>query len=246
MGEPRFDFDAVFGEDYLYFYEALLVERTEHEVELVSRLLDLPPGAEVADVPCGHGRIANALAERGLRVVGLDASELFLARARRDAAERGVEVEYVHGDMRTLPWRRRFDAVVNWFTSFGYFDDNGNRAVLAAAFDALKPGGRFVVDLHNRDAFTRRFMPQGITERDGDFMLDLRELDVTTGRIETERIVIRDGATRRARFTVRMFAFTELRDWLHAAGFADVRGYDWETGDPLTLEHRRMIVVATK
>jgi SAM-dependent methyltransferase len=246
MSEAPFDFDAIFDDDYLYFYEPMLTERTEHEVDLIPRLLEVEPGAEIADVPCGHGRIANALAARGFRVTGLDASERFLELARRDAQALGVEVEYVQGDMRTLPWRERFDAVVNWFTSFGYFDDDGNRAVLSAAREALRPRGRFLVDVHNRDAFTSRFVPEGITERDGDFMLDLRVFDVAAGRIETDRVVIRDGVVRRAHFGVRMFAFTELRDWLIAAGFEDVRGYDWGTGEPMSFDTRRMVVTGRK
>ena len=50
---------------------------------------------EVLDLACGHGRIANRLAQRGAQVTGLDATPLFLEQARRDAAERGVEVDYV-------------------------------------------------------------------------------------------------------------------------------------------------------
>lgn len=146
----------------------------------------------------------------------------------------------------TLPWRERFDVVLNWFTSFGYFGDDADRGILREAHAALKPGGRFVVDVHNGYALVRRLQPEGVLERDGDFVLDLRELDVATGRIETERIVIRDGETRRAHFSVRLFTFVELRDWLLQAGFREVVGYDFETGEPLTLESRRMIVVATR
>ena len=95
---PRED---AFDEDYLYFYEELLTpERTAAEVELVWKLLELEPGSELLDLACGHGRIANPLAERGVRVTGLDATPLFLELAREDAARRGVEVEYVEGDMR--------------------------------------------------------------------------------------------------------------------------------------------------
>jgi 2-polyprenyl-3-methyl-5-hydroxy-6-metoxy-1,4-benzoquinol methylase len=52
---------------------------------------------EVLDLACGHGRIANRLTQRGARVTGLDATPLFLEQARRDAAARGVEVDYVSG-----------------------------------------------------------------------------------------------------------------------------------------------------
>lgn len=82
------------------------------------------------------GRIANRLASRGATVTGLDATPLFLERARRDAAARGIAVTYVEGDMRTLPWRAQFDAAVSLFTAFGYFGDDENRAVLGRCASA--------------------------------------------------------------------------------------------------------------
>ena len=135
----EFPRDEAFDEDYLFFYEELLTpERTAAEVELIWKLLELEPGLELLDLACGHGRIANPLAERGVRVTGLDATPLFLELARKDAAERGVEVEYVEGDMRSLPWTERFDRVLCWFTSFGYFGDDENRQVLAEALSGAE------------------------------------------------------------------------------------------------------------
>jgi SAM-dependent methyltransferase len=247
MSEPRFDAEQVFDEDYLYFYADVLPdEHTEREVELLWRLLELEAGTEVLDAACGHGRISNRLAARGARVTGLDVTPLFLDAARRDAAERGVDVEYVEGDLRSLPWEGRFEVVLNWFTSFGYFGDDDNRRVLLEARKALAPGGRLVLDVHNRDEFQRHRLPVTMVERDDDLMVDRHEFDVLGGRIETERIVVRSGRVRRFRFSVRFFTFTELRDWLLQAGFAEVDAYDKETGETLTPESRRMIAVARK
>jgi SAM-dependent methyltransferase len=115
-----FDFDEVFDADYLFFYEPLLADVTEADVDAIWRLLKLEPDMAVLDLACGHGRIANRLAERGARVTGLDATALFLDRARRDAASRSVCVDYVEGDMRLLPWTdERFDRVVSWLPPSG-------------------------------------------------------------------------------------------------------------------------------
>ncbi len=91
----------------------------------------MSPGDRVLDLACGHGRMANRLAERGAEVIGLDATASFLDLARLDAEERCVSVEYVQGDMRHIPWSSHFDVVVSWFTAFGYFDDDDNRHVLS-------------------------------------------------------------------------------------------------------------------
>jgi len=238
--------EQAFDDDYLYFYAPLLTdERSEQEADLIWRLLDLKPGLEVLDLACGHGRIANRLAARGARVTGLDATPRFLALAREDAAARGVEVEYVEGDMREPRWEGRFDRTLSWFTSFGYFDDDDNRAVLAAVHRTLKVGGRFLIDLNNRDWIMGHYRTHSIAERDGNFMFDSHTYDPLSGVSNGERIIIRDGKTRRFDLSVRMFPFTELHGWLERAGFTEVNGYGRD-GGPLTIDHPRMVIVASK
>ena len=236
--------EEVFDDDYLYFYsEWLTGERSDEEADLVWRLLGLEVGMEVLDLACGHGRIANRLAAKGARVTGLDATPSFLELARRDAAERGVEVEYVEGDMRSLPWSERFDRIVNWFTSFGYFSDEENRQVLREAQRALKPGGALLIEANNVAQLLPRALPWIVNERDGDFLIDTWRFDPTTSRGETERVIVRDGRTRRFEFSVRMFIAAELGDWLRDAGFASVEFYGRD-GEPLTAESRRMVTIA--
>jgi SAM-dependent methyltransferase len=236
----------VFGEDYLHFYEEWLDdELSDAQSALLWELLELGADSEVLDVPCGHGRIANRLAARGARITGLDADPVFLERARSDAAERGVAVEYVEGDMRELPWTERFDAAFNWFTSFGYFDDEGNRAWLEAVRRTLKPGGRLAIDVHSRDAFMQNRLSAAVVDRGDDLLVDRHTFDVESGREETERWIVRYGNVRKTSYSVRFFTFTELRDLLLDVGFAPVRGVGHD-GNPLTLESRRMIVIATR
>ena len=146
----EFETEAVFDDDYLYFYDQVLTEeRSDREAELIWRLGGLKEGTRVLDLACGHGRLANRLAARGAAVTGLDVTERFLEVARADARDRGVSVDYVHGDVRALPWTEEFDVVVNWFTAFGYFDDDENRRVLEGVHRSLRPGGRFLLELNH-------------------------------------------------------------------------------------------------
>ncbi|GBC96382.1 Demethylrebeccamycin-D-glucose O-methyltransferase [bacterium HR16] len=242
-----FDFDSIFNEDYLYFYEPMLTaERSEQEVEQIWNLLRLQPDMQVLDLACGHGRIANRLAQRGCRVTGLDSCRYFLDIARTDALRMGVVVQYVQADMRRLPFPdAAFDSVVNWFTAFGYFDEEGNRRVLTEACRVLRPGGRLLIDTMNRDRLMKEWHPFILAERDGNLMVDINRYNALTGYTENERITIREGKMRRARFSIRLFTYPELSCWLQQAGFASVQGSDRD-GQPYNVDSRRMVVVAEK
>lgn len=245
MPEPEdFDFAGVFDEDYLYFYlPSLTDERSDAQAELIARLLDLKPGMNVLDVPCGHGRISQRLAAMGCDVTGLDQSALFLERAR----EAAPDVEYRQGDMRALEFDQEFDAIVNWFTSFGYFDDDTDRAILRSWHRALKPGGKLLIDHQNRDRVVR-WVATGqahVEQRGDDLLIDLPRYDPDTERNRTERIIVRDGKVRRTRFSVRFFTFHELKSWLLDAGFSSVAAYGHD-GAPFTVDSWRMVTVAAK
>ena len=255
-----FDAAAMYDEDYLHFFAAppgLSVVaahgpvvpgagvRGEAVADLAWRLLELRPGMSVLDLACGPGELANRLAARGCAVTGLDSSAVFLARARADAAAAGISVDYVAGDMRQLPWTGRFARVINWSTAFGYFDDTTNRAVLDGIARALRPGGRLAIDLDNLTTFLASYCPSRVVaaRANGDMLADRYHLDALTGRFEAERTVIRGGRARRVQFVKRLFGFPELRDWLLAAGFTAVTGFG-EDGQPLTADHKRMVIVA--
>jgi SAM-dependent methyltransferase len=244
MGE-LFDVDAVFGPDYLHFYGPLLTEeRNDRDAEAVWRLAGLVPRSDVLDAPCGHGRIANRLAAMGAAVTGLDITPAFLDIARRGATERGLDVEYVAGDLRELGFSERFDAAVSWFTSFGYWDDPTCRAVLAGYARALRPGGRLLIEVQNRDRIVRGFLPWVVQHAGEDFMIDTHEFDAAANRIHTSRVSVVGAERRATAFTVRLFTPTELRDWLLVAGFGEVDVMDGD-GETLQLDSRRMVVRAT-
>ncbi|MEY2461527.1 MAG: hypothetical protein QOG30_3357 [Acidimicrobiaceae bacterium] len=239
-----FDFEATFGEDYLYFYADFLSdEHNDADVEAIVSFLGLSGGESVLDAPCGHGRISNRLADRGMKVTGVDAAELFLERAR----EHGSTAEYVHGDIRALPVDGPFDVVLSWFTSFGYFDDDENRQVLSEYRRVLRPGGRLLIELHNHDEFVRRFTPapfSSTTRRGRDLMVDTSEFDCTTGRIETDRVTIRDGDVRESHHSVRVPTIPELREWLAEAGFA-TSSFTARDGKEPSIHRSRLVVIGT-
>jgi len=248
---PEDQWSELFHPDTLYFDEHLLTaERSDREAELLVRLLELGDGMEVLDAPCGTGRHANRLAARGCRVVGLDNDPAMLEHAREDGAAVGADVEYVEGDLRDLPFEDgRFDALFNWRTSFGFFDEQGNRRQLEEFARVLRPGGTLAMDLHSRDDVLRRMPARGalvgLFERDDDLLIECVRFDPLAGRSRTERIVVRDGRVRRFRFSLQTLPASVLCNWLRDAGFSEVEAYG-QHGEPLRFDSRRLVIVAKR
>jgi SAM-dependent methyltransferase len=173
-------------------------------------------------------------------VTGLDADAFFLERAR--AA--GGDVEYLHGDMRELPWAEpRFDAVVLWFTAFGYFDDATNAAVLRGVRAVLRDGGRLAMDINHLPRLLATMHPQQWIRRDADVALDAYEWHPARSVMTTRRTYIRGGAVRELSYDVRMYMPAELQALLLEAGFAEVELLG-VGGEPLTADDRRLLAVA--
>lgn len=244
----NFDFENTFNaEEYLYFYnDYLTAEKLKSEIDFLVKFTALDRPLEILDLACGHGRHANALAQSGHKVTGIDITEDFLKIARGNALKLSVQVKYIHKDMRTINYRDAFDRIFMLYTSVGYFDDEQNEKVFRAIFKALKPNGFFCFDSHNRDTFMHYFLPTSVVEREGNFMIDRRSFDPLQGRSTTKRTIIYNQTTKNFQFSIRIYSPTEIIKLFQQIGFSNVAFYEnWE-GKPLGNESKRMIVIAKK
>jgi SAM-dependent methyltransferase len=151
------------------------------------------------------------------------------------------------GDLRRLPVPGPFDAVVCWYTSFGYHDDPDLRLTLSEFHRVLRPGGALVLETMHHDAAVRHFTaaPDAtIISRGDDTQIDLSRFDPLTGRMETERTIHRAGQTRRTFHFLRLPTPPEWVAWLEGVGFHDVR-FSAGGGGPLELDSWVMVVRAT-
>ena len=245
--------ETFFGEDYLRIYAPVLPpERTAREVDGIVCLLEelgVPLERAVLDLACGHGRHAIPLAQRGYRVTGQDLSQVFLRRAEDDARAAGVSVRWRHGDMRQIPFEAEFDAVINIFTAFGYFDaEDEDLEVLRQVHKALKPGGVFLLETMHRDALVRGFQPHGIMRHeDGLLVLEERAFDQLSGRNRTRLTMIHpDGTRRDHEYRPRVYSATELARLCGSAGLEVVAHNGGLDGSALTLNSRRLVLACRR
>ncbi len=222
-------------------------DQTRREADYIEMLLNVSAPAHLLDVPCGEGRLACELAARRYQITGVDNAPDMLDHAHRTADSLDVSFTAERRDMRDLPWRDTFDGAYCFWESFGYFDDDGNRAFLTSVAQALKPGGRLVFDTHIAETllphlFRRDWQCLG----DDLIIMEERAYDHAAGIVTRRWIVVRDGHTEHSSLTMRLYTYRELVALVKAAGFASVEDHGWLNLLPFTMASPRLVLVATK
>jgi SAM-dependent methyltransferase len=242
-------YEEVFDEDYLRTLPFMSGEQTLREVEFIERSLGFRPGSRVLDVGCGYGRHAIELVQRGLDVTGLDLSLPLLIRAADEAQKRALSVNFVHADMREMAFDTEFDGVTSMLTSFGYFDEETNLRVAEGMARALKPGGRLLLDLVNRDYVVSDLPARVWWEGNGCVVLEEVDFNFHTSRILTHRsIVFEDGRQIEQEISVRAYSLHEIGRLLRQAGFrvVDISGNIATPGHFFGGTSRNLIILAEK
>ncbi len=238
-------------EGYLDCRKQNLAERTDMEAKGVISLLNLSPGSKLLDCPCGYGRHSNCLSEHGIDVVGYDINSVHLEQAIKNAKAKGLKTKFRQGNMLEIDLSAEFDAVINMFYSFGFFDtDEENFKVLVNFYNALKEGGKFL--MHTDVNIPR--IKSGNYKFDehrelisGNRLRIVDEYDEATKRINGRWIIKEvSGITRDVDYSVRVYEKAEFVDMCRQAGFGDVKVYaDWD-GSDYSGDAEDMIVIACK
>ncbi len=217
----------------------------------MARLIDviaLPSGSRILDVPCGQGRHAHPLAEAGYRVEGLDYSQHLIDKAR--ARGTGPTLKYMQGDMRRLParWSGKFDAVLNLFTSFGFFVDAKDDAKTIAEFArVLKPGGALVWHGGSRDGVMAKFLSRDWWKADDGTMIGHeRSFDPLSGILSIGTSWEGPSGSGSRSHRIRLYTASRLAELCLDAGLVVEEAYAGFQGRPLTRRSGEMMLVARK
>lgn len=155
------------------YYHILYKDRDYAEAQLfmdnITNYLNLPEEAKILDLACGKGRHSIYLNQLGFDVTGADLSENSIAEAKKSENEK---LHFVVHDMRK-PCNEQFDAILNLFTSFGYFEnDEDNLTTLKAIQESLTEYGFAVIDFMNVHQVINNLVPEEVKTVDGiDFKI---------------------------------------------------------------------------
>ena len=229
------------------FFTSERMLSTKEEVEQMLSLLKLQPGEIICDLCCGVGRHSLELGRLGYRVTGVDRTEPYIEEAKKKADEQGLNVRFLQEDMRRFCEPDAFDAMINVFTSFGYFEDAADdKQVVENVYTSLKGSGKFLIDIMGKEVLARIFQEKRWREEDGLIILEEAKVSEDWGRVDIRWIIIKNGRRDECSFTLRLYSAAELVELLKSCGFGKLEVYGDLSGSPYDQTAKRLVLLAHK
>jgi len=228
--------------------EENIIQRTKTEVDGIVKLLSLEKDMTILDCPCGYGRHSIELASRGFIVEGVDVNSKHLQKAINDIGT--ASATFKQGNMIDLKYISEFDVVVNVFASFGFFEtDKENEKVLENFYNALRPGGRFLMHIDINISKIIYGSNKHVSQKKlitGETLQIIDKYDPTTKKLNGTWTIVGDTEKITRGYSVRIYNQYEFEQMCKNIGFASVKTYsNWESAT-YTDDSNDMIVVAQK
>ena len=224
------------------------IAELDKDIAFVMQSLNLSKGSVLLDQCCGIGSMAIPLSQRGLEVIGVDITPSYIQQAKEKETD---ACNFYCADARSFH-HTDCDAVLNWWTGFGYFDsDSENKKLIEQAFASLRSGGMYLLDVPNMAGIIRHFQP--VMLHTYQTQLGTIELERTTtldlfrSRMEKEWIYRKEGVLcAQHHSSVRLYGSHELVSMFQEAGFSDIQLLGTREGAPLSIDHLRCICIGRK
>jgi SAM-dependent methyltransferase len=247
IDKPWYENDRFWEATQPFLFSENIMQKTSSEIDNILKFLEINSGSKVLDLCCGPGRHSHELARRGYLVTGVDRNAQYIDEAVKTAAEEKLEIEFIKSDMRYFKRAEAFDAIINYFTSFGYFDNPDEEwQVVDNIYNSLKPGGRLLMEMVGKEVVARTHQARSWGEKEGIFLLHEQKPVDNWTYMDNRRIVIKDGKKEEFNFTLRLYSAHELTVLLKTSGFTLIDIYGDIEGAPYDNMAKRLIAVAKK
>lgn len=233
------------GEEFWIDFKDILfgdkrIEDARDEVEKIIELGGLQSGNKVLDMPCGVGRHTKVFEEKDFDVVGVEKTKNYA----KDARER-TDSEIVNKDMKNFRRENKFDAVVNWWNSFGYFENKEDDIQTLKNIQAsLREGGVLLMDVVGKEVAAKNGFENHWDKESSALVLQSHEIKEDWEKIENTWIKVENGEQIEYTWHQRLYSAKELRQILEKAGFSKIEFYGNIEQEPYNHEADRMIVKA--
>lgn len=216
--------------------------------------LALEPGSAWLDIGCGPGLYTSKLAQCGMAVTGVDYSRRSIGYAQDYAAKHNLPIEYRYQNYLTLKDTNQYDVVSLIYGDFCPLSPENRADLLSRVRRALKPGGRFILDVSTPTLRSRHLTPPNwYAAPDGGFWKPGPHLVLERGFAYLDDIYLDqfialepDGTLTVYRNWFQDYNPQRLTNELTAGGFEVTSLWSDLTGTPLTDDSEWIAAVATR
>ncbi|NIM93524.1 MAG: methyltransferase domain-containing protein [Anaerolineales bacterium] len=244
---PRNEWMTFFDGHAPVYMSNIFTKNTIAEVEFIIEILSLPKGSKILDIGCGTGRHSVEFATRGYQVLGIDLSFNMLRQAKMAAKKHRVDVDWVQADATDFGSVPIFDAAIclceGAFGLLGSQDDPDlhDQSILENAFQAIKPGGGFLLTASNGMKSIRKYSDEEVQAGLFDPLTLVEEYSMEWDTPEGKRSI---------RVRERGYTPGELSRMVRAAGFQVLNVYGGTAGRwerrMVELDEFEIMIVAKK
>lgn len=229
------------------YYHLLYNHRNYKEAEFfinnLFKYLNLPVNSKILDLACGKGRHSLQIHNLGFDVLGVDLSPESILSAN-EFSEEGLSFET--GDMREIGITNHFDAVVNLFTSFGYFQEEGdNIKVIKSIATSLKQNGILILDYLNVVKAESNLPTDDIIKR-GEIIFHIKK-SIKNSFIVKDINFVSDEIDYQFNEYVKRFGLKEFNEIFNICGLSIVAVFGNYSLENFDINHsERLILIAKK
>jgi SAM-dependent methyltransferase len=232
------------------------LERISQHIAWIHEQVLLGKPSKVLDLGCGPGLYAHRLTALGHQCMGIDYSPASIAYARNIAMQEHLDCVFHEADIREADFGSGFDAVMLIYGEFNIFRPAHAEVILEKAYQALKPGGRLVLEPHTYDAVQKwgtrlpswYTSPSGLFSPTPHFVMEEYAWD-QEAHAATNRYFIIDalnGEVTQYAQSIQAYTQQDYTTLLRKSGYTNTSFYPSLTGKPDPKQTALLALLATK
>jgi SAM-dependent methyltransferase len=237
-------FEDWFASDqYLNVYKHRDESDAKKLLGLISKHIPISKENLILDAACGAGRYTKLLRKNGFKAFGFDLSLPLLKKAKQDLSELTTNNIYFRADIRSVGLKKKFDLILNVFTSFGYFEsDEENFSFIHSSTNYLKNRGYFVFDYFNKCYLINNLIPVSERKIDNYYIKEKRRIEGK--RVVKEIELENDGQTNQFIESVALYSANEIQNEFKSAGYKLIRRFgDYDGSEYEDQSSQRLIMM---
>lgn len=230
--------------------KAIPPDVTKQEVDFLLSEMNLQKGQQILDIPCGFGRHAIELSERGFHVTGIDISETFIKGLAEKIKSQALNIKVIQADILTVNLNEKFSAAICLGNSFGYFNYDKMKLFVEKVAASLETGAKFII---NSGMIAESILPNFANYRKhNSYTVENIKMDVSNiykaddSYMISNLVFTKEGKIEEHSFKHYVFTLGEVKRLLNSYGLRIIATYSSTSKADYNIGDQQVYIVARK